>query len=136
MPEIVSAFRAVIIMGALVAITETVASVFWLPVYFRYGIPIYTRELVLRLPGTSLDLMYIVSCSTTGLCFHRLSSHDIAFREPLITFIRVPLMHGWMNYDGSRLQVRGQVNWTVVVIGILFLHSVSCFFCTRLSMES
>ncbi|HEY3037552.1 MAG TPA: hypothetical protein VGJ66_02390 [Pyrinomonadaceae bacterium] len=114
-------FRVIIVIGALVAVTETVASALWLPLYFRHGIRLYSRQLAVRLPGTAPDLMDIVSCSTTGLCFHRLSPQDIAFREPLITFTRVPLMHGRMNYDGSRLHVRGLVNWTIVVIGILFV---------------
>jgi hypothetical protein len=120
MPEIIAAFRVIIVIGAVVAVAETVASALWLPVYFRYGIRLYSRQLAVRLPGTAPDLMEIASCSTTGLCFHRLSSQDVAFREPLITFTRVPLMHGRMLYDGSKVQVRGFVNWTIVVVGFLF----------------
>jgi hypothetical protein len=120
MPEIIAAFRVIIVIGAVVAVTETVASALWLPVYFRYGIRLYSRQLPVRLPGTAPDLMDIVSCSTTGLCFHRLSSQDVAFREPLITFTRVPLMHGRMICDDSKVQMVGFVNWTIVVVGILF----------------
>jgi hypothetical protein len=121
MPEIMSIFRVTIIIGALVAVTETFASVLWWPVYFRYGLRLYTRELRVRLPGTVPDLLDIVLCSTTGLCFHKLSFQEIAFREPLITFTRMPVMRGRMNYDGSRLQIRGLVNWTIMIIGSLFV---------------
>jgi hypothetical protein len=37
------------------------------------------------------------------------------------------VMRGWMHYDGSRVQVDGLINWTIVVIGILFFALGSMF---------
>jgi hypothetical protein len=34
MPEIMSGFRLIIVLAAVVAVTQTLAAVFWLPVYF------------------------------------------------------------------------------------------------------
>jgi hypothetical protein len=127
MPEILSVFRVAIVTGALVAVMEVLASALWLPLYYRCGIRVYTREIVARLPTGAPDLMEIVSCSTTGLCFHTLSVQDVAFRGPLITFTRMHVMRGWMHYDGSRVQVDGLINWTIVVIGILFFALGSMF---------
>ena len=112
--------RIMIIIGALVAAAETLAAVTWLPLYFRYGIRLYIRKVVGNLPHTRQDLMDLVSCSQTGFSFHRLSPHDVAFREPLVTFTRIPVMHGRLIYDGSSVQVTGLVNWGIVAFGILF----------------
>ena len=122
------AFRLLIVLVALVAATETIASVTWLPIYFRHGIPLYTRNVVGNLPNTRRDLMDLVACSQTGYSFHRLSLHDIAFREPLVTFTRIPVMHGRLIHDGCSVQVTGLVNWSIVAFGILFFAVGSMFF--------
>jgi hypothetical protein len=127
MPEIILSFRVLIVIGSLVAIAETLASALWLPVYFRHGIQLYARNVVGNLSHTRRDVMDLVSCSQTGFSFHRLSPDDIAFREPLITFTRMPVMHGRLVYDGSALQVRGLINWTVMGVGVLFF-ALGCMF--------
>jgi hypothetical protein len=122
MKEIMSAFQFLVGVGSIVIVAEIVASAIWLPVYFRHGIRLYTRDVVERLPLSSLDLMNIVACSATGFRFHSLSAHDIGFRDPLVSLPwRIPpVMHGILTYDGSRLEVRGLVNWTVTAVSIIF----------------
>ena len=119
--------RLLIVIGALVAAAETIAAVTWLPLYFRRGIPLYVRKVAENLPHSRHDLMDLVSCSQTGLSFHRLSPHEVAFREPLVTFTRMPVMHGRVIYDGSSVQVTGLVNWSIVAFGILFFAVGSMF---------
>src|SRR5882724_9628479 len=120
-------FRVLIVIGALVAAAETIASVTWFPVYFRHGIQLYTRNVGGNLPHTRQDLTDLVACSQTGFSFHRLSLHDVAFREPLVTFTRMPVMHGRLIYDGCSVQVTGLVNWSVVAFGVLFFAVGSMF---------
>lgn len=116
-----------IVVVASVGVVETVAILTWLPLYFRRGIPLYVRKVIETLPNSRHDLMDLVSCSQTGLLFHRLSSHEVAFREPLLTFTRMPVMHGRVLWDGSSVHVKGLANWSFVALGICFFAVGSMF---------
>lgn len=121
-----SYFQLLIYIVFAVSLGEAVADVAWLSLYFRHGIPLYVRKVIGTLPNRRHDLMDLVSCSQTKLSFHRLSPHEVAFRDSWLT-LRISVMHGRVVLDGSGLQITGLANWRNVAFGIFFFYVSSIF---------
>ncbi len=120
--EVFLLFRLLIGFGVAFTVAETIASLFWLPFYFRWGIQLYHQEIPGHLePHRSLN--DVASCSNTGFLFQPLATELVAFREPLMNFAFrcAPVMHGMVLYDGSKVQISGLANWAPLIVGTLFL---------------
>jgi nitrate reductase NapE component len=121
MTDINLLFRSLIAIGAIVGIAETLASLFWLTLYYRYGIRLGHRDVVGTLQ-TNRSLTDILACSNTGFRFRSISANEAAFRDPLIRFLfPAPVMHGSIRYSGSKIEVQELANWTPLYVVFLFL---------------
>lgn len=125
----VSVVQTIFVIGALLLVFEILASALWFPVYFRYGICLFARSIDVRSPDTAADLVSIVDCSTTGFCFRSLSRQEVAFRDPLITFSWTSrhVMRGLLCNYGSKVEVRGFLSWTLILVQFLFLALTGMF---------
>jgi len=120
--DLISAFRFLIPVAAAIGVGEVIASVIWLPIYFRHGVQIYHREIHGELESTR-ELSDITACSNTGFLFRSVNAQEVIFRDPLIhfSFRAPPWMHGLLSYDGSKCELLGLANWTPVSFGVLFM---------------
>lgn len=113
-----------ILIWAVVIVLEWVFSFFWWPIYFRYGIPIFSRQI----PGTTNlnwnwwleDLERRTKHQhNQPLLYQPLSATEYAFREQL----RVPtmsyprIMRGLISYNSQTkvITVTGFLNWSLIV---------------------
>ena len=120
--DFISVFRLLISVGAAICVAEVIASVTWLPFYFRRGIQVYHRDIHGDLESTR-ELSDITACSNSGFRFRSVSNHEVMFRDPLIhfSFRATPVMHGLLSYDGSKFELLGLANWTPLSFGVLFM---------------
>jgi hypothetical protein len=122
-----SAVGTLIGIVIIVSITDEVLSLVWLPLYYRYGIRLYCRKVSGGLPEHSADLINIVDCSQSGFVFHRLSKAEIAFRDRVIRFFRVAIMHGRIINYGSHIEIVGLVDWSTFFVFLFFLSMCLAF---------
>lgn len=64
--------------------------------------------------------MDVVACSQSGFVFRRLSEAEIAFRDRMIRFFRIAMMHGRINHHASEIEVVGLADWSFVFVSLLF----------------
>lgn len=119
--DLISLFKVMIPIGAAICVVEVIASVIWLPIYFRRGVQIYYREIHGELESTR-ELSDITACSNTGFLFRSVNAQEVIFRDPLIhfSFRAPPWIHGLLSYDGSKFELLGLANWTPLSFGALF----------------
>jgi hypothetical protein len=121
MTDFTPLFRSLIAIGAAVGVAETLASLFWLPLYYRYGIRLSHRD-VLGTLQANRSLTDILACSNTGLRFRSISANEAAFGDPLIRFLfPAPVIHGSIRYNGSKIVFQELANWTPLYFVFLFL---------------
>lgn len=128
------AFPALIVVVAL----EMAASVFWVPAYFRFGVPIFRDRTASFNPGAPIPTSAALEDAINGkrytdLVFRPLDEETFAFREsarPLFgqpgRFSYTPVMHGKIVFDRQQaaVVVTGLANWfpiffSVTVIAVL-----------------
>jgi hypothetical protein len=114
-------FRSIIVIGAALGVAETLASLFWLPFYYRHGIRLSRRDVFGNLQANR-SLMDILACSNTDFRFRNISANEAAFRDALIRFLfPAPVMHGSIRYNGSKIELQELANWTPLYIVFLFM---------------
>ena len=103
---------------------EIFASWTWMSIYFRSGIPVYRRLLLIR----KFQLEFAVELErihdsriSIPLLFRAMSLHEIAFREKVfgIFWLRyAPVMRGLIHVSDDRKQVwiTGLLNWYVILL--------------------
>lgn len=110
----------------VVAVVELALSGWWVPFYFRYGVPIFRvrRDGVHALPPNE-HLEQRDDGRLRAFAFRRLSTHELAFRERLWGggwFHYTPLMHGVIRHvpEEAAIYLTGLLNWYPVAFMILF----------------
>lgn len=113
----------------IIAIGEFVLSAFWVPIYFRFGLPLYRRNF--QLPPTPTDLgQYIVTLESQltrswwqgAVVFRALGPHELAFRQHMVKNSRNAL-HGRVLFDplSNQLSITGYFYWTLLFFPLAFL---------------
>ena len=118
--DLISVFRVLIPVFAVVGVVEVIASLCWWPIYFRHGIQLYHREIQGELDSRR-ELSDITDCSNSGFLFRSVNANEIIFRDPLFRFPfkAKPLIHGLLSYNGSKFELLGLANWAPVYFAIL-----------------
>lgn len=120
----------------VVAIGEFILSAFWVPFYFRFGIPLYRQSFRLAETPPDLDLSIPQleqqlprNWWQSGVVFRRLGPYELAFRQKFNS--RNPL-HGRLQFDplNQELSITGYFYWTLFLfpLFILTLAFVELFF--------
>ncbi len=113
----------------IIAIGEFMLSAFWVPVYFRFGIPLYWQSF--QLPQTPTDLgQYIATLESQlprawwhgAVVFRALGTHELAFRQHMVKNSRNAL-HGRVLFDplSNQLSITGYFYWTLLFFPLVFL---------------
>ncbi|MBX3060962.1 MAG: hypothetical protein KF770_31265 [Anaerolineae bacterium] len=113
----------------IIAIGEFMLSAFWVPVYFRFGIPLYRQSF--QLPQTPTDLgQYIATLESqlprawwqAAVVFRALGPNELAFRQHMVKNSR-NVLHGRVLFDplNNRLSITGHLYWTFLLFPLLFL---------------
>lgn len=118
--DLVSVFRVLIPVFALVGVVEVILSLCWWPIYFRHGLQLYRREIQGEL-DSKRQLSDITDCSNSGFLFRSVNVNEIIFRDPLFrfSFKATPLIHGLLSYNSSKFELLGLANWAPVYFAIL-----------------
>jgi hypothetical protein len=64
-----------------------------------------------KLPQNRASLTDVVANSQSGFVFHALAEIEVAFRDPVIRFFGVAIMHGRIINQGSGLELVGLADW-------------------------
>ncbi|MCL4266365.1 MAG: hypothetical protein KJ069_24385 [Anaerolineae bacterium] len=113
----------------IIAIGEFILSAFWVPFYFRFGLPLYRRNF--QLPPTPTDLGQHIPTLESQLprswwqgavVFRALGPHELAFRQHMIKNSRNAL-HGRVLFDplSNQLSITGYFYWTLLFFPLAFL---------------
>ena len=101
----------------VLALVEWGASGFWWPAYFRSGLLVYRKTVLLPF-HLELSAEELTTRFEKGvlppLLFRRISGDELAFRESYLCFRLLhytPLMHGLIRYRHGRLEILGLANW-------------------------
>jgi hypothetical protein len=122
------------VFGLVVLLVELVLSARWLPFYFKVGIPVYKRILVVQ-PGISriptageVEAALPESGKSAPILVRRIDDNSFAFREKLFYFgiVYSPIMHGYMkcNPTTGKIITRGYLNWYILLLSCCFLISL------------
>jgi len=121
------AFIIVISMVILIGIAERFVIKSWQPCYFKIGIPIYKKYLLLvpelKLNAEDLRNQY-EHLNLNKILFNQIDNNQIAFQESQLnnTFIASPsVMHGLIQYKEGKLQLIGLINWLVLAFILMFI---------------
>jgi hypothetical protein len=112
-----------------IAILEIFLSGSWSRVYFRHGIPVYSKDVQCYSITSSTAVADTLAERLTrgwgpSQVFHSLSESEVAFREKAFEFTffhYTPIMHGLITVLPRQRTavVKGFLNWFVVAFGIL-----------------
>ncbi|HRQ41682.1 MAG TPA: hypothetical protein PLD25_27495 [Chloroflexota bacterium] len=113
----------------IIAIGEFILSAFWVPFYFRFGIPLYRQSF--QLPHAPADLgQYINNLESqlprawwqAAVVFRALGPHELAFRQHMMKNSRNAL-HGRVLFDplSNQLSITGYFYWTLLFLPLSFL---------------
>ena len=116
----------------LLIIVELCLLGFWVPVYFQKGIPLfrktfsYLSELNSEIIVNTLSEESKPGCLAPSMCFRKLNSSEIAFRERLFDFTLftyTPVMHGIIRFDHNlnTVSVTGYANWFPFLFILIFV---------------
>lgn len=105
-------------------VAEIATSGAWMSGYFRIGIPVYRREVLIRTfkPGFADELeRWHASNLSLPLIFRAISVREIAFREKAygIYWLRyAPVMRGLIHVsnDKRHVYITGLLNWYVLLL--------------------
>jgi hypothetical protein len=122
-----------------IAIVQAVISGRWNPIYFRVGIPVYSKTLLFEkaapesLGEDALNDAFRRSL-TPSLVFKEIGVGEFAFREKLFQFVLLtytPIMHGRLQISSISREVRviGLLNWWILA----FVSTFFIFFGNDLS---
>ena len=149
------------LMLVLIYLFEALFSVRLRAFYFRYGVPLYKKTIVVnRSPALDEESIAQIIKPTSlvpAFKFRSLSDHEVAFREKMVGFFLfsyTPVVHGLIKVDPSQnsITLTGLANWfsnmfvlCCVFVGIklgdpekysfMILLPVSCyilFLCTQI----
>jgi len=123
-------FFVLIFATIAVAIVELALSVLWAPVYFRFGIPVFTwsarpRVRAERLPPAEDIASRLHPGVFTPLVMRELTPDLYAFREAAwrsrLRLRYTPVMRGTLEIDRSgSLKVVGRLNWWILLLAASF----------------
>ncbi len=116
----------------LLVIVEIYLSGSWIPVYFQNGIPLFRKtfshlsELNTEIIANILSEESKPGCLAPTMCFRRLNSNEIAFRERLFNFTLfsyTPVMHGIIrfNHSPNTVSMIGYANWVPLLFTLVFV---------------
>jgi hypothetical protein len=124
-------FPAIFIVVFVTAILEMLASLLWLPIYFRHGVRIFIRRVPHRTTTSAfpnVDELSEMFKGTWGpsLAFKALSLSEIAFREKVFEFKLVnatPIMHGLIQYqvNEGQIEIKGYLNWGIAGFALMMI---------------
>lgn len=113
----------------IIAIGEFMLSAFWVPVYFRFGIPLYRQSFQLAHAPTNLG-QYIPALESQltrswwkgAVVFRALGPHELAFRQHMVKNSR-NVLYGRVLFDplSNQLSITGYLYWTLIFFPLLFL---------------
>ncbi len=112
-----------------IAIGEYALSAFWVPFYFRFGVPLYRQTF--HLPEAPADLGQHIPALESQLprswwqaavAFRALGPHELAFRQHLLKSSRNAL-HGRVFYNPQQQQltITGYFYWTLLLFPLPLL---------------
>lgn len=111
----------------IVFIAEVTCSGFWVPAYFRYGVPIFRMRLGDAAPvaaGAHVGLQQRFN-DAPRLAFKMLDETSVAIRDSWASLSSyTPVMHGIIHdaADGNSAHITGYVNWTpMAILGVFAL---------------
>ncbi len=109
---------AVLLLGIAL---EFIASLAWLPPYFRYGIPLFRKRVSV---GDQFDFSRVLSgakpaeelLDSCGLSIKPISPNEIAVRERVFIVSRSATLHGVIRFipDRNEVVAWGFVNWSLL----------------------
>jgi len=114
------------IMTFFVILIELFCYGWWIPVYFRKGIPIFKKPLDFIEDNniSAKDLSRDLCVCFPSMTFYNITKFDIAFRE--VWFLRpwISIMRGFIHIDneGRKITVIGYINWFVFCIFFIPLN--------------
>jgi len=118
-----------VIISLVSAILDSILLGSWAPFYFRAGIIIFKKELLLP-NAINIDLKRLEDALSksimTPLLFKQIGEYEYAFREKLFDFRLIglrytPIMHGLLLTSGSTVKIIGKLNWFGLFFSITFI---------------
>lgn len=117
----------------LIGIIEMIVSGSWQALYFKIGVPIYKKSLLLTNPPklSSEELSERFKAGIFNpILFKQLSPHELIFRESFFSFRLMnytPVMHGSIQYKDGELKITGMANWFALAFLLSFIITGSDF---------
>jgi hypothetical protein len=116
----------------LLLIVESILSIAWQPLYFRIGIPAFSKKARLTSPPLLAEDLLNAQFDDKNLPplrFKQLSNNEIAFRPAVFSFRLIaytPVLHGLIRYDENsrELRVLGLLNWFPILFTVGLLVAI------------
>lgn len=104
----------------ILTFAETLALIFWLPAYYRFGVELSSIEIVGTL-GPHRDLSSVTACSNSGLNFYQRGELESHFRRPLISLRPSSSCFGRITVNNDRIQIRRLSMWSPIILAVVLL---------------
>lgn len=119
-----------VVVTGLALCAEVICALWWVPFYFRTGIPLYRRSFRFAerplIAADDLSGRFRGSIVASPIIFHALGPSDIAFIENVFAprlLSYTPVMRGLIEIDEAsrRVRVTGYLHWYPLAFSALFL---------------
>lgn len=130
-----------ILIWAGVIVLEWVFAIFWLPIYFRFGIPVFSRQITSTTNPNWAQWLEELARRTKhqhhqAMVYQSISAGEYAFREqlrpPPMSYPRI--MRGLISYNSQTkvITVTGFLNWSLIVP---LLYAIQLIFTRTTDLE-
>ena len=112
-------------MVFIICIIEYLLSGTWQPLYFRVGIPVFKKSILIKNKiNLHLDELNeeFNGKYASPIVFREIKDNVVAFREALFTFRLLsytPVMHGLIRSTRTKIEVVGYANWYALSFWLL-----------------